>query len=466
MLNYLIHLVERLGHWGYLVIFLGAMLESAAFLGVVIPGESLVLVAGFLAAQGLFDLDALIIVIAIGATLGDNLGYEMGRRLGRPTLLRYGSRVGMSQARLDKADRFFAKHGGKAVFLGRFVGFARALVPFLAGSARMRYRDFLAYNAVGAALWSLAITLLGYFLGASWHVAAGWIGRASAILGGMFLFGLALTWLWHWAVRHEALLRQVWQRALSHPWVVGLQRRFAPQLAFLAARLSPQGYLGLQLTLGVAILIGAGWLFGGIAEDVVSGDPLTQIDVQVAIWLHAHAAPLLTDAMLFVSALHGTAAICLYVGVLALYLACRRDGYGLTGLLLAVPGGMLLNVLLKHAFHRARPSFEHPLQILTSYSFPSGHVAASTLLYGFLVMLALPRVSEWRNRMLIILSAFGLVVLVAFSRLYLGVHYLSDVLAAFAEGIAWLALTLTGLHTFQRRRTGQGQRRGKNAGAA
>src|SRR3546814_117077 len=133
MLNYLIELVTRAGHWGYLVIFVGATLESAAFLGVIVPGESLVLVAGFLAAQGVFDLNVLIMVIAVGAALGDSLGYEMGRYLGRPALLHYGARFGLTETRIARADVFFTRHGGKAVFLGRFVGFARALVPFLAG---------------------------------------------------------------------------------------------------------------------------------------------------------------------------------------------------------------------------------------------------------------------------------------------------------------------------------------------
>jgi membrane protein DedA with SNARE-associated domain len=143
MLDYLVNLVGRLGQWGYLVIFLGAMLESAAFLGLIVPGESLVLVAGFLAAQGLLDLDVLIVTVATGAALGDILGYDMGRRLGRPALVHYGSHFGLTEARVDKADAFFARHGSKAIFLGRFVGFARAIVPFLAGSSKMPYRQFL-----------------------------------------------------------------------------------------------------------------------------------------------------------------------------------------------------------------------------------------------------------------------------------------------------------------------------------
>lgn len=453
MLDYLLNLIARLGQWGYLVIFLGALLESAAFLGLVIPGESLVLVTGFLAAQGVLDLDVLIVTVAIGAALGDSIGYEMGRRMGRSALLHYGRHFGLTNARVEQADTFFARHGNKAVFLGRFVGFARAIVPFLAGSSRMPYRQFLPYNLFGAALWSAAVVLLGYFLGAGWHTAQRWIGRASAILGGVLLFFLLLAWLYRWAVRREDDIRLAWQRFLQRPQVCALRLRFTPQLAFLHARLSPGSYLGLNLTLGALFLIGASWLFGGIAEDVFSGDPLTLIDVRVADWFHAHTTPALTKIMLVISNLHGPAAISLWMALALLYLAWKRDWYWLICLMVTVPSGMLLNVLMKHAFHRARPSFDNPLLTLSSYSFPSGHVAGTTLLYGVLAAMLVSKIAAWRRQVVIIVGAIALVMLVALSRVYLGVHYLSDVLGGFAEASAWLTLCLLGIHTYWQYRT-------------
>lgn len=448
MLQYLIDLVGRLGQWGYLVIFLGATLESAAFLGLIIPGESLVLVAGFFAAQGLLDLDLLILTVAIGAALGDSIGYEMGRRMGRPALVHYGSRFGLNDVRVDKADAFFARHGSKAVFLGRFVGFARALVPFLAGSSRMPYRNFLPYNALGAVLWAAAFTLLGYFLGAGWQTAERWIGRASAILGGILVFVLLLVWLWRWAVRHESSIKQTWDHFLRRPRVNALRLRFAPQLAFIQARLSPHNYLGLQLTIGALILIGASWLFGGIAEDVVTGDPLTIVDLHVAQWFNAHSTPLLTQAMLAITHAHDPVPVTTAVVLIAVYLAWKKDWYWLLCLGVTVPLGMLLNVFMKYAFHRARPSVDNPLLVLTTYSFPSGHVAGATLCYGVVAAMLVSRISAWRWRVLLVLAAITMVVLVALTRIYLGVHYLSDVLAASAEGVAWLTLCLTGLHTY------------------
>lgn len=117
-----------------------------------------------------------------------------------------------------------------------------------------------------------------------------------------------------------------------------------------------------------------------------------------------------------------------------------------------VPGGMLLNVLTKFIFQRARPSFIDPILTLDSYSFPSGHVSAATLFYGVLAAFLVMRIAPLRGRVLIALTAIFLVTLVALTRIYLGAHYLSDVLAAFAQSVAWTALCLTALHTLQHRR--------------
>lgn len=460
MLEYLVNLVERLGHWGYVVIFMGAMAESAAFLGVLVPGESLVLVAGFLAAQQALHLDALMVVVAVGAAIGDSIGYELGRRLGEPWVLRYGRYVGVRASHLERSHAFFARHGGKAVFLGRFVGFARALVPFLAGASRMPYRRFLPYNALGALLWSVSFLLLGYLLGASWQVAEKWVGRGSAILAVLLIFVLLLMWLWRWLVRHEAAVQARWARVLAHPRIVALRARFAPQIAFVQARFSPRGYLGLHLTVGALIVIGASWLFGGIAKAVFSGNPLIIVDQRVADWLGAHATTGLTSFMTVVSALHSDVAIALYVALFALYLAVKRYGYWLLALLLALPGGMLLDMLAKYDFTRLPPSFMDEILAFWSFGFPSGHVLSATVLYGVLAAFAGSRTQAWRWRVFATLVALFAVVLVAFSRLYLGVHYVSDVLGAWALGIAWLALCLTGVSTLRRLHLAQAQSRG------
>jgi undecaprenyl-diphosphatase len=136
-------------------------------------------------------------------------------------------------------------------------------------------------------------------------------------------------------------------------------------------------------------------------------------------------------------------------------LAFKRQWRRLSLVVVAVGGGLALNVLMKLAFHRARPVFDDPLLTLSTYSFPSGHVAASTIFYGLLVAWVFTRRRSAALRALAIAAAVVLIALVAFSRMVLGVHYLSDVCAAFAEGVAWLAICIGALAAFWREKREQ-----------
>lgn len=452
MLDSLIGFVSRLGHWGYFIIFLVVATECQVFLGLVMPGETLVLAGGFFARHRLLDLGDLIFVVSAAAILGDTIGYQLGRQLGRGWLLKQGQRFGFHQERLDRVAGFFDRHGGKAVFASHFMHLLRSLMPFVAGSCRMPYLRFLVFNAAGCIVWATTFVLAGYFVGASWQVAAKRIGRASEVAGGTLLLAIALGWLWRWLGRHEADVQRRWQAVAEHPRVAALRRRWAPLLEFLLDRLSPRGYLGLHLTIGVLLLIGASWLFGGIAEDVMTGDPLTVIDRRVAEWFHDRTTPGLTTVAQVITDFASPLWVTGVAVVTGLVLWWKRCWHRLLALVLVVPGGMALLPLMKMAFHRRRPTFEETFLTFQGYSFPSGHTMAATLLYGLLAVLAVLAFDTWRQRARAVLGAFVIVFLVALSRVYLGAHYLSDVLGAVAAGLAWLALSLTAVDTLRRSR--------------
>lgn len=230
-----------------------------------------------------------------------------------------------------------------------------------------------------------------------------------------------------------------------------LRRRFERHLAFIRARLSPEGLFGLHVTVGGVVLIAAAWLFGGVAEDLITRDPLTIVDAFISDWFRIHATPSFTARMVFVSAFASTSAALGLCTAASIVLLWKRRWYDLLALALVVPGGALLNRMLKMAFARARPGWGDV--DLLGYSFPSGHTMTATLLYGLVGVFCILFVAQsWWWRALIGALVFAIICAVGFSRIYLGAHYLSDVVAAFAAGTAWLAICLTAVETLRRHR--------------
>ena len=227
-------------------------------------------------------------------------------------------------------------------------------------------------------------------------------------------------------------------------------RRFERQLRFLRARFSPEGYLGLHLTVGLLVVIAAGWWFGDIAEDVSKNAATRLLDDHLTSWFHAQATPLLTRVSLTITFLGSVLFLSSATVVVGLVLALRGNFYRFLALILASGGGAILNLVLKHFFHRQRPVLENPLVTLSSFGFPSGHTMGATLFYGVLALIVSYSVRSWARRMSVALVAALVIGLVGTSRIYLGAHYFTDVIGAIAIGLSWLAFCWKGIETLRR----------------
>lgn len=193
---------------------------------------------------------------------------------------------------------------------------------------------------------------------------------------------------------------------------------------------------------GLAVLLAASLsVFAAVAWDLAAGGPLTSADAAVSQWLHVRARPWLTAVLLPLTHVHGTVGMCVLTVLAAALLAWRGHGFWALRFGLGVPLAMLLNnVAVKPVFARPRPQFDAPLLTLETWSFPSGHALAATVFYGLLCALAMERMPRRPARHgALLAAAAGMVALVAFSRLYLGVHYLSDAVAGMAGGLALLS---------------------------
>jgi membrane-associated phospholipid phosphatase len=201
---------------------------------------------------------------------------------------------------------------------------------------------------------------------------------------------------------------------------------------------------------GARLLAACVLVFCGLAADLRWNGPVTGADPAVSDWFQRNAQPLFTALLSAVSHLHGTWPLLLAALAAALVLAWYGNRSWLPLLVLSVPGGMILNWLVKHAFQRARPTFDSPMLAIGSYSFPSGHTAGATVWWGFALLLWFAWERRPGRRAAACALAATMVVLTALSRVYLGAHYLSDVLAAIAEGLAWLVLCVLACQSFGR----------------
>jgi len=222
-------------------------------------------------------------------------------------------------------------------------------------------------------------------------------------------------------------------------------------VAIRSARWPRKGLIGLRFTVSMLVLIAACGIFGDITEDVVTGDSTVKTDFVVANFFYERTTPTITATMKALSFFGSIAFLTSAAALFAIHLGWRRKWHDLLLLLSVVPGGMLFNVIVKHIVGRHRPIFENPLLTLKSYSFPSGHTMGATLFYGLLAVLVVLSGCRWPSKVFTVFSAILIISLVGFSRIYLGVHYLSDVLGAIAASVAWLTLCLSAGDALSRR---------------
>lgn len=173
--------------WGYLIIFLVAFCENSIFLGAIAPGEVMALLAGFYASLGVLDWKLALMLIFVGSVLGDNLGFILGRRLGKSWLQKIGHLFGYREAKIERAESFWSEHGGNSVFFGRFMAVARTFVPFLAGASKLKHSKFFLYDLAGGFIWSASHIALGYFFGKNWKTLEQVVGQFGIVLFIIFM---------------------------------------------------------------------------------------------------------------------------------------------------------------------------------------------------------------------------------------------------------------------------------------
>jgi membrane protein DedA with SNARE-associated domain len=431
---------QALGSWTYLLVAVLSFLEAAAFLGLVLPGETMTVVGGVVAGQGHIGIVALIAVAWGSAFAGDLAGYALGRRLGRPFLVRHGPRFGLAEERVRMVETLFARHGGKTIFVGRFVGLVRSLSPFLAGASRMPLSRFVPYDVLGSGLQTSLLCLLGFVFWRSVDRVLAVARRGTLALSAtlVVLVGLVVAVRW---------LRDPDNRARVRAWVVAQQDRPAVRLVlaavqrlerprrFLADRLTPGG-LGLEFTTLLAVASVAGYVLLGYPLVFDDGGP-TLGDRRSRSWSAALHTDRLDGVAAALAGLGGLAPVTVAVALVSVWLLVRRHRLEaavlLVGLTIVVGAVELTQGWVERA---PLPGGE------TARSYPSAVAAYATTWVALAVAVrrALPR---WTHKAALLAVALVLTGAIGLATVYRSEQWFSDVAGGLALGL--LAYSTNGM---------------------
>lgn len=415
----------------YVLAFAATCLESIAIVGLIVPGSAIIVALGALVPSGAVSFWWLCIWSILGALVGDGLSYWVGYRYrGRLTRLWPFSR---HPGVLAGGERYFAAHGGKSVFLARFVAPVRGSVPLVAGIAGMAPVPFIAASTFSALGWAPLHVLPGALIGAGLTLTGAvatrllvlvivlavilWIAGKVTIMGVRYgVRGLAVAERRadEWARKREGWLpRQV------------------------LALLDPARGEARALALFGVVLVAATWIFFGVLEDVITGDPLVRADTAIYNMLQGLRSVVADRAMIAITELGGALVAGSVTLAVLLWLLWRRVWQAAAYWLAAVGGAAVIGIVIKGVLHRPRPV---PIYAgWDAFSFPSGHATTNAAIYGFLAIL-LARDARPRWQALIAAAAALTVTLIGFSRLYLGAHWFSDVIGGIAFGTAWISV--------------------------
>jgi len=399
--NFLLNLpLPLIDHWGYLLLFLSAMVEAMPIIGSFFPGHTIVFLGGFFANLGILRLDAAILVASVGAIAGDCLGYFIGRRYGHDFIVRYGKYFFVNQAKYESTRKLINEHAGKTIIAGRFYAFARAFTPFVAGISHVKFSKFIFYDIIGGVAWAGSSILIGYIFGQGFTTASKYFGRFIII-------------------------------ALIAIILIVLGYRFINKRRHIFAKFHVY-----YLTLNALSI----YVFSKMLEDYFNKESTYRFDLWLAQNITSLWQPWLNKIMIVITNIFSPEVLLILAVLTGLYFIVKKYWYQAGLILAASGGGAIIAAIVKILVNRPRPT--NSLVFETGMSFPSQHALMSLIFFSLLLFGGAKLIkNNWLKYLFIAANAL-IILLVGFSRIYLKVHWFSDVVAGYALGLFWLTLLI------------------------
>ncbi len=456
LINHIIPSIEHFKIGGYWIAFSAALLETTVGIGLFLPGSTIILFLGALSARGYLDTGDLIWFAVLGAISGDNINYYLGKKYGAKWLKK--GFWFLNSGHIEKTKYFMNDHGAKSVFLGRFIPSVKEVVPFIAGSVKMDKKTFMLWNVLGATGWGFEWVLAGYIFAQSLNLAELWLSRAGLFLAFLLTLGGILYFLKLLIIKKGkqlwiitgSLLQSINKAVLKNELVVPWMQKHPRIISFLKARLDTSVFSGLTLSIFSLAFVYVLALFAGIVEDLITSDPIIAADIRIANLLVGFRTADLTDIFSWITLLCKSQVILAFIVISVALLWIWRKNCYILPLFIAVTGSGIFTCLGKLAFHRPRPL--QAVYVEHSFSFPSGHATIAVAFYGFAGYLLMRFVKNRNIKVNIFFTTLIIIIAIGFSRLYLGVHYLSDVWSGYLVGTMWLIIAVSFSEWLSRRK--------------
>jgi undecaprenyl-diphosphatase len=452
LISSIIPTLGQIGFWGYWLVLLISFLESLVVVGSFFPGTIVIVFAGFLVSEGTFHFGNLVFFAALGAVLGDSLSYYLGTK---GTRFFHNENKLLKQTHIDKGEEFFKKHGNKSILMGRFIGIIRPIIPFIAGLSKMRTRSFLFWNILSALLWSIAYAGLGFFFGGTWGVVRMWSARAGFLLFALITISLVLWTLLRYSIPFfkivGSLLLSFKEAAGENENIKRITKKYPTFFQFLKRRSDLHSFRGLPFTLIGLLFVYFFFVLTGVAEEIINAGPIAMTDIRIENLIYMFRDAEMLRVFLFITYLGNWQTILVIsTAFLFVFFISGKRSYFIP-FIVSTSGATFVSYIGKVATHRPRPELSFYLE--KGYSFPSGHATIAVAFYGFIGYFIFQQVKKWEHKIAVIFFTLLTILLIGFSRLYLGVHFFSDVWGGFLLGTLWLLIGISLTEIFKKKNT-------------
>lgn len=388
-------------HGGYVVLFIMTIFEGLPIIGSLLPGHTMVIISGFFAKLGVFNIFILMPLIVVAAMFGDFFGFTLGRKYGYGFLKKFGRVLFIKDEYIEKAKAIIGNHTGKSIILGRFNPITRPLVPFVIGATGVHLKKFWLYDFIGVSFWAISSIGLGYIFGLSYQMASGLFGKFILIA---IVLAILITWGYGFVNKKFHIFAKY-------------------ELIVLGCN-----------------LLGLYGFFKMIQDALKDRAYMAELDVWVNLFFNSHVSAKGLSIMTILTDILSPTVLSILIMIGIVYFLIKKQWRYATISFLSISGGLAITAFVKEIVLRPRPEFAIITE--TDFSFPSGHSVAVAIFFTLLVYFFARKIKHLVWRELFITASVLLVVLAAVCRLYLGVHWLSDVVAGISLGLFWTTLVV------------------------